>query len=142
MRAGNEDCGMYIKQISDILQKKANEFHEKDNLTGMQARVLGELHWAEGETLSLKELEALFHVAQPTIVGIVFRLERKQLVEKVEDASDRRVKRIRLTESGRAVLDRCRENIERTEAWLTSRLDERECAEFLRLLQKVYDTIR
>ncbi|MDO4355542.1 MAG: MarR family transcriptional regulator [Clostridia bacterium] len=142
MRADHEDCGMYVKKISDILQKKANSFHEQDNLTGMQAHVLGELHWSEEGVRSLKELEARFHVAQPTIVGIVLRLEKKGLVEKVEDASDRRVKRIRLTEEGRAHCLRVQENIERTEVWLLSRLDEGERAEFQRLLRKVYETIQ
>ena len=68
------DTGLLIKHIHDSLEKKANnELRDKD-LTLMQVPILIKLKHAVNREMTMKEIEHLFHFAQSTSTGIVFRL--------------------------------------------------------------------
>ena len=70
-------CGLLIKQIHDAIGKHVNNELREKELTLSQVRVLMELGDNSGGAMPLKELERRLHVAQPTVVGIVHRLEEK-----------------------------------------------------------------
>ena len=74
-----ETCGMLIKQVQDAVAKKLNNSLRESGLTHVQLGTLIALEHTEGRTLRLKELEKIFHVSQPTVVGVVDRLEEKGL---------------------------------------------------------------
>ena len=63
---------------------------------------------AEDEGRKLGELADLEGVSAPTMTKIVASLERDGLVERSEDASDRRCIRVRVTVDGREALSRAR----------------------------------
>lgn len=94
--------GLLIKQIHDCLEKKSNNALRAKGLTMMQVSVLLALQDASEKQLSMKELEHRFHIAQSTAAGIVSRLEQKGLVEAMSDASDKRIKLVRITMAGAA----------------------------------------
>ncbi len=137
-----ESCGLLIKQIHDAVGKHVNNMLREKDLTLAQVRVLMELGNSGGAAVPLKTLERRFHVAQPTVVGVVRRLEAKGLVEGFPDPEDSRVKLVRLTPEG----DKFREDnmraIEETEKRLLSNLTEAEQRELLRMLRTVYDNIK
>jgi len=56
--------------------------------------------------LTLKDAAGLVHVSLPAASRMVDDLVRRSLVERNEDAEDRRMKRVRLTDSGRSVIRR------------------------------------
>lgn len=89
-----------IKQIHDRLEKNANNSLRAQDLTMMQVSVLMALHNADGEKLSMKELERHFGVAQSTAAGIISRLEQKGFVEALSDAEDKRIKLVHITSMG------------------------------------------
>lgn len=99
-------CGMLIRKIHMGLAKKSDNNLKKHDLTLSQVTALLFLTEAEGQELSLKELERLMQVSQPDVAGIAIRLERKGMIESFQDASDKRMKRIRLTPYG---AERCTE---------------------------------
>jgi DNA-binding MarR family transcriptional regulator len=137
-----DTCGMLIKKIHDAIGKQVNnELREKD-LTLAQARVLMELGDDGGGAKSLKELERRFHVAQPTVVGLVHRLEVKGLVQGYTDPVDNRVKLVKLTPDSEKFLNTNKRGIEEIEERLLSSLTKKEQQEFLRMLHTVYDRIK
>lgn len=73
-------------------------------LTTAQLRVLFLTRETPGVTAG--ELATRLAVTPPTISGIVDRLVRLALVERVDDASDRRLVRNRLTEAGQVACGR------------------------------------
>jgi DNA-binding MarR family transcriptional regulator len=75
------------------------------DLTLTQIKLLHHLEDAARE-LTLKEGAELVHVSLPAASRTVDDLVRRGFVERREDASDRRMKRVRLTDSGRAVIRR------------------------------------
>lgn len=70
-------------------------------LTMPQIRVLFEL--VEGGERSAGELAEALSVAPSTITGLTDRLVKLDLIERREDARDRRVVRLALTDEGRAL---------------------------------------
>ena len=133
----NYECGKFIKQIHDELEKQANNTLSFQNLTLTQMRVLMELEATPEQQLSLKELESLLHVAQSTAAGIVVRLGQKGYVESFVDADDRRVKRVAITISGIECCKNAQSHIKNMEAQLLSALTESEKKQFCNLLQKI-----
>ncbi len=138
----NNTCGTIIKQIHDAIGKQINNDLRKSGLTLTQVRLLMELGSDSGDAKSLKDLERCFRVAQPTIVGVVQRLESKGLVEGFIDTEDNRVKLVKLTPEGEKFCGTAMTTIEEMENRLMSRLTEEEQVDFLRMLRTVYDTVK
>ena len=76
------------------------------NLTMRQIKVLMVLDIEE--SLSMHELADSLGVGLATTTGIVDRLAAQHLVERREDTSDRRIRRIELSEHGHEVIDQIR----------------------------------
>jgi DNA-binding MarR family transcriptional regulator len=70
-----------------------------------QIKLLHHLEDATAE-LSLKRAAELVHVSLPAASRMVDELVRRGFVERHEDAEDRRMKRVSVTEAGRAVIRR------------------------------------
>ena len=74
-------------------------------LTLTQIKLLHHLEDAERD-LTLKEGAELVHVSLPAASRLVDDLVRRGFVDRNEDAEDRRMKRVHLTDSGRSVIRR------------------------------------
>jgi DNA-binding MarR family transcriptional regulator len=74
-------------------------------LTLSQIKLLHHLEGAPRE-LTLKQGAELIRVSLPAASRMVDELVRRRFVERREDAEDRRMKRIRLTDAGRSVIRR------------------------------------
>lgn len=130
-------CGALLKQINDIMEKNANNALRGEDLTISQSGVLVLLDEKEEKTATFKELEKNFGVSQPTMVGLLGRLEQKKLVEILSDPDDKRIRKAHLTQKGE---DKCKEGYQHmrsAEELLLSSLTAEEKSEFLRLLSKI-----
>ncbi len=134
--------GWYIKRIDNALEKEANQNLQAIKLTMQQNHALVLLIRAENHTMSLKALEEDFGAAQSTVAGLISRMEKKGLVEALNDPGDKRVKLVRLTGEGERLCAISREDVVRSEERLTSRLSPEEREVFLRCLKKVYEAVK
>lgn len=135
-------CGAVLKQINDIMEKNANNALRKQDLTISQSGVLVMLDEKEEKTAAFKELEKYFGVSQPTMVGLLNRLEQKDLIEILDDPDDKRIRRAHLTRRG---ADKCKEgykHMKAAEELLLGSLTAEEKAEFLRLLIKIRESMQ
>lgn len=80
----------------------------KIELTNRQLKVLLVLCVSAQAGARMGQLASALGVTLPTVTGIVDRLVEHGLVRREEDPSDRRLVVVRLTESGRALMDRLR----------------------------------
>lgn len=142
MYQDNRDCGAILKQINDVMEKNANNALRSQDLTMSQAGMLIWLDETEEKSATFKELEKAFRVSQPTIVGIIKRLEQKGWIKVQSDASDKRIRIAQLTESGREKCQVGYEHMAQAEEELLRALSEKERREFIRLLIKVKNSIQ
>lgn len=134
-------CGALLKQINDVMEKNANNALRGQDLTISQSGVLVLLDGKLEKTATFKELEKEFGVSQPTMVGILSRLEQKKLVEILIDPGDKRIRLAHLTQRG---ADKCTEgykHMKSAEELLLNGLTDTEKQEFLRLLIKIRSSI-
>lgn len=134
--------GLLIKQMHDCLEKQANNALRPKDLTMMQVAVLMVLQDSAGKRLPMKEIERHFQVAQSTVAGIVSRLEQKGFVEAVEDARDRRVKRVHITPAGEACCAEAAGNMNETEELLVRGFTPEEQETFHALLARAAENLR
>jgi DNA-binding MarR family transcriptional regulator len=90
-----------VHQWQELADERAKEF----GLTGQQVAVLINLF---RELPSMRDLADRLGCDASNITGLVSRLERRHLVGRVSDPSDRRVKRVHLTSTGHELVERVR----------------------------------
>jgi DNA-binding MarR family transcriptional regulator len=107
-------------ELRPILVRLARELRKETThlgITGGQATLLW--HISEKPGIGLRELAELEGIATPTASGLVDRLERAKLVERVRSDTDRRRVGLTSTAAGRRLLQAVRA---RRTVWLAERL--------------------
>ena len=130
-----ESCGMLIKQVHDAVGKKLNNSLRESGLTNVQLGTLIALEHTKDRQLKMKDLERIFQVSQPTVVGIVDRLEEKKLVRTLKSPQDRRVRLVELTDDG---LKKARHEYDvmvETDTAMLNGLSDEEQGELVRMLK-------
>ncbi len=118
--------GFLLKQINDSLAKKANNELKESDLTMMQVSALLTLKKRDNGEMTLKAMEKFFSLSQPTVAGLIMRMDEKGIVDSFTDKSDRRVKIVRLTQKGEECLSRASVPMENAESTLVSGLSDDE----------------
>lgn len=134
-------AGEILKQINDELAKRANNALKKDGLTFSQAGVILTLGEKQKEGMSIKELSRSICVAQPTMTGIIDRLQEKGIVQSSSDRSDKRIRMVTLTEKGIRCLKNADENKRMAETQFFEGLTEEERDQLITLLEKVRNNL-
>ena len=131
-----DDCGMLIKLIADRIDSR---FEEELSSCGMSYTDLRFMRFVivMDRPVRMRELEEYYGYAFPTVAGAVKSLERRGLVEQLPDESDRRVRLVSLTESGREAVQRMEALRRRMEDELTAGLDRSERETLVSLLERV-----
>ncbi len=100
-----QHCKEMLISLRKIIQ--AISLHSKDlsrryGLTGPQLVILNDI--AGHQALSVTQLARSSSLSQATVTDILNRLEKRELVERTRDDTDRRRVMIRITDKGRDIL--------------------------------------
>ena len=95
-----ENIACYLKVITNILDKSKTNSLRKYEITSSQADILVYLFMNENKEIYQKDIEKHFELTNPTVNGIINRLELKKLVYRQKDEFDKRLTLIKLTENG------------------------------------------
>lgn len=136
------DCGMLIKRISDSITRISNNELRENDLTLTQIRYLEYLYLHACAPTPFKELEAFFQVSQPTVTGIMRRLESKGLILTQPVAYGGKAKAAVLTRDGARRYEIADARRSEMETRLLAPLNDAEKARFCTLLQKVCQNLK
>jgi DNA-binding MarR family transcriptional regulator len=133
--------------LADKLHSSAihllRQLRKEDDASGLSAPRLSALSVVVfGGPLTLGQLAAAEQVKPPTMTRIVTGLEKSGLVQRIDDARDRRLTRIRSTAKGRTVLAAGRARRVQKLAGVLRLLRHAELAELARGVQLVEEIIR
>lgn len=88
-------------QSANMLHKQGTKALEDLGVTTHQWSVLGALSRPQAaEGMSVGDLSRFLTMSRQNLTGILSRLERQRLIERVPGPSDRRTRRVRLTTPG------------------------------------------
>ena len=93
-----------LRRIFKAIQDYSYDVSDKFGTTGPQLWALKTI--SQNESLSLGELGRRMYLHPSTITGLIDRLEKKGLVERDRDQTDRRVIKLRLTSKGKGLVKR------------------------------------
>lgn len=136
-----KDIGLLLKCINNKIICSLNKELEVFDITLMQAEVLGYMYTHHKEQdIFQKQIEEFFNSSNPTITGILKRLEAKNLIERRPSATDGRYKKLTLTDKGVRLINQLAElGPKRLEVKITKKLSGEEKDELERLLTLVLE---
>lgn len=126
-----------IKRSALIFDKYANQLLALYQLTSSQFRILMILYKAPVCSVRQADIETAFSMTNPTVTGLIHRLEKSGLVERIENPKDKRSKLLALTEyaeSKRSEFIALADSIEKE---MTDGLSEAEAEVLTELLMKI-----
>ena len=100
-----EHVGLLIKFINGRVVTKINKNLVEFNLTGVQHEILCFIDRNEHEgDVFQKDIEKCLKLTNPTVTGIVKRLEEKEMIVRCPSSNDARYKCLHVTEKGKEVI--------------------------------------
>ena len=135
-KRGNQ-IGFTVKQINNIYEKELNERLKKLGITSSQCAVLDYLFHTNKEEVNQRDVEKNLSLKNPTVTGILKRMEEKGFILIVPNASDKRKKNIYLTEKAYDIQRKMDADRRKLDKRLTIRLSKKEIEVLGRGLEKV-----
>lgn len=113
---------------------------QSSGLTDATWRTLLHLHIL-GDGIRQKDLAASLGIEGPSLVRLIDNLITKGLIERSEDATDRRAKLLRLTPEGLTLVDCIRETVTGMEDGIFNSFSDNELSKFTDFVQRLESSI-
>ena len=135
----SKHIGMLFRNINKEIIALLNKDLEVYGITVMQNEVLHYIYFNEKKhNINQKEIEKFFSSTNPTITGILNRLQTKGLIKREPSTEDARYKIIKLTDEGRILVgENHKKKAIQVEHRLTKNLTSDEVEQLKKLLTKV-----
>lgn len=136
--------GYMIKQINQLNQIRLNQMMAKFDLTASQTFTMIYLFKSYDRKIQVKQkdIEREMDISNPTVTGILNRLESKGLIERVECKADARAKNICVTKKALELDIVLREMFSENETQLVSSLNDDEKKQLNYLLEKILSDLQ
>ena len=137
MERRNRPMGFLIKQINNVFEKELNERLKDTGITSSQCAGLDYLFHTSKEEVSQRDVEKHLNLKNPTVTGILKRLDEKGYIRCVPNAIDKRKKNIYLTEKAYDIQRRMEADRRKLDRELTRGMTKREIEALRRNLEKL-----
>lgn len=129
--------GFYIKQINNGYEKEFNNRLRTLGITSSQCEVLDYLFTSRKEEVTQRDIEKALNLRNPTVTGLLKRLDEKGFILSVPSTKDKRCKNIYLTEKAYDIRKRMETDRKKLDKMLTIGMNKKETAALEKLLEKV-----
>ena len=135
--------GKILKIVSNYMDKDMNNCLSDYNITRSQMGILIYIQVAECKNIEANQvdIEKEFNLKNPTVTGLINRLEEKGYIKRVRSDKDKRYNKLELTESGREILNKGKRKAQENEEKLLNILTDDEIKELKRILTKIVNNI-
>ncbi len=141
MEKRGEPVGFTIKRINNIYEKNLNEKMKKIGITSSQCAVLDYLFRTNKDEVSQRDVERGLSLKNPTVTGILKRLDEKGFILCVPNAKDKRKKNIYLTEKAYDIQRKMEAERRKLDRQLVRGMTKKETEALAKALEKVLDNI-
>ena len=137
MERRGQPIGFMIKQINNVYEKDLNERLRMIGITASQCAVLDFLFHTSKEEVSQRDVERALNLKNPTVTGLLKRLDEKGYILCVPNANDKRKKNIYLTEKAYDIQRRMESDRRKLDRELTRGMTKREVAALRKNLEQL-----
>lgn len=137
-----ESIGLFVNIASHEIHRSLNAKFDKLNFTsGAQGRVLGILADAEkkNESIYQKDIEKILCTRRSSVNNLISNLENCGYIERIPDATDARLKQLKLTECGWKAHKSIVGVIDSFEKSLEQEFTPQECEEIIAFMKRIID---
>ena len=129
--------GFLFKQINTVYEKDINNQLKGIGITSSQCEVLDYLFHCDKEEVNQRDIEKALNLKNPTVTGLLQRLDEKGHVLIVPNAKDKRKKNVYLTEKAYDIQRRMEADRRRIDKNLTLGMTRREVQALQKMLNRV-----
>ena len=129
--------GLMLKQINNVYEKDVNNRLRTLGITASQCAVLDYLLTSRKEEINQKDIEKALCLKNPTVTGLLKRLDEKGFILVVPSTKDRRCKNVYLTEKAYDIQKRMEADRKKIDKTLTLGMSKKERAALTKMLEKV-----
>lgn len=126
-----------VKKTSLIFDKLSNQLLQPYDLTGSQFKILMVLYRFPAGSVRQTDIETKFSMTNPTVTGLVQKLEGKDLVKRMPHPEDKRSKVLVLTDRAIAMKEELLALADDLEQQMTRKLTDDEYDQLEKLLMKI-----
>lgn len=137
MENRKQPIGFLIKQINNVFEKELNDRLRTVGITSSQCVVLDYLFHSNKEEVNQRDIERNLNLKNPTVTGLLKRLDEKGYVLCVPNEEDKRKRNIYLTEKAYDIQRRMEADRKKLDKRLTMGLTKKEVAAVTRALEKM-----
>ena len=137
MERRNQPIGFMVKQINNVFEKDLNERLRTIGITSSQCAVLDYLFLTSKDEVNQRDVERHLSLKNPTVTGILKRLDEKGFILCVPNTADKRKKNIYLTEKAYDIQRRMEADRKKMDKNLTRGMTKKEIAALTRGLEKM-----
>ena len=127
--------------IGRLISAEQSKLDEREGITQMQGWILGYLSHHSDTDVFQKDLEAEFHIARSTATGILQIMEKKDLITRESISRDARLKRLVLTDRGKAMNRKILEGFDKMELLLKTDIPQEKLDVFHEVVEQVKTNI-
>ena len=129
--------GFMFKQISNVYEKEFNKRLRTLGITSSQCAVLDYLFVSRKEEVTQRDIEKALSLSNPTVTGLLKRLDEKGFILSVPSNKDKRCKNIYLTEKAYDIRRRMDMDRKQLDKMLTLGMNKKEVAALEKMLGRV-----
>lgn len=129
--------GFTFKQINNVYEKELSSRLRKLGITASQCAVLDYLFVSSKETVTQRDIEKALSLKNPTVTGLLKRLDEKGFILIVPSNKDKRCKNIYLTEKAYDIRRRMETDRKKLDKLLTLGMNKREVRALEKMLSRV-----
>ena len=127
----------HLKMVEHLAKRIGDEHLKQIDLTQSQADVIILLAHESGKVFRQRDIEIALNYSNPTVTGLLNRLEQKGFIVRRVDPEDSRARIISLTNKALEIIEEIYQSIRRTEQMLLDGFSEEE----IELLQPLMSRI-
>ena len=135
-----KEVGKGICILHNQIHRHMESLREQDGLPRAQGRMLGYIasKCNVGEVYQ-KDVELEFNLRRASASETLAKLESMDLIDRISSEKDKRIKKIQITEKGKAYVKQVHLNIQNMEEILKMNLSEEELTMFYRVIGKMIE---
>ena len=138
----HEPTGFKFRLIHESFAAIINRQLKDDDMTFSQLILISYVWENRDKKVTQKDISEALHIKHPTTIGLLKRLEEKEMLTVIVDPDNRKFRNIVLTPKGEKYVKKNKERKRNTDSTLTEGMTEEEIAKLRELLDKVIDNMQ
>lgn len=131
-----------LKQIYNLIKKNVNKELEELDLTLSQSGILMFILMNKDKKINQRQIENEFNLSNPTVNGILNRLEYKGFIKRTNDENDKRIRNITALETAEKFMEVVKEKKIKMENNMLKNISKDELNIFCNILEKMTNNLK